>query len=102
MYLVAYVRPFVCMSNLSRLNRLTYDLDIQYLGRPEVQTDRHVDGQTDTHTKHTPTDGIENITSSANAGGKSSHVYHTELCTRDAHYNVMELSSQFNTNVSQS
>ena len=27
-----FVCPFVCMSDLSRLNRLTYDLDIWYVG----------------------------------------------------------------------
>ncbi len=36
MYLVASVRPsvrvFVCLFTLSRLNRLTHDLDIWYVG----------------------------------------------------------------------
>ncbi len=37
------------MSDLSRLNRLTYNLDIQYLGQPKVQTG----GRTDRHRQNT-------------------------------------------------
>ncbi len=34
MHLVASVRLSVCLSTLSRLNRLTYDLDFWHGGRP--------------------------------------------------------------------
>ncbi len=34
MYLVASVRPSVRLSDISQLNRLTYDLDFWYGGRP--------------------------------------------------------------------